>query len=485
MSVEPTPGVPFGTGDGAALLDDLHAIFKRYVVFPDDHAPIAVVLWTAATHALPAFQHAPRLVVNSPQKRCGKSRLLDIISGTCYNPLVSVNATVAAIFRSIGDIHPPTLIIDEADTLFGTKRAAEQNEDLRALLNAGHQRGRPALRCVGPQQTPTEFSTFAMAALAGIGAMPDTITDRAANITMRRRNSGEKVSQFRSRRDGPVLDQLRVRLAEWGVQHIKALESAEPDMPVEDRAADTWEPLIAIADAAGGHWPELARAACLALVEGADDADEEASLSTKLLSDIKTVFTDKGVSFLASGDLVAALRNIEESPWNDFEFNPRKLAHRLKGFGITPGHNTSKSARGYSLESLSDVFERYTRPNTSDPSETHSEQGEQRDGKKPPDGSIRPDDFIRPSETAGQTLFGTSRTVPDVPTAENAPGGLTATTPGQTDRVQAALDKARATSTRHCTCGEELSPTNTTGVCAECRLVGVSTAMARLNGEAS
>ena len=88
---------------------------------------------------------------------------------------------------------------------FATKRAAEQNEDLRALLNAGFQQDRPALRCVGPQQIPTPFPTFAMAVLAGIGKMPDTISDRGPNIGLRRRASGEKVSQFRSpsRRQDP------------------------------------------------------------------------------------------------------------------------------------------------------------------------------------------------------------------------------------------------------------------------------------------
>ena len=172
-----------------------------------------MTLWIAATHALPAFECAPRLVITSPEKRCGKTRLLDIITGTCHKPLATVNATVAAIFRSIGGAHPPTLVIDEADTLFGSKKNAENNEDFRALLNAGHQRGRPALRCVGPLQVPTEFSTFAMCAIAGIGTMPDTITDRAVNISMRRRASGETVAQFRSRRDGPILTALGDRLA--------------------------------------------------------------------------------------------------------------------------------------------------------------------------------------------------------------------------------------------------------------------------------
>lgn len=60
------------------------------------------------------------------------------------------------------------MLIEEADSIFGTKKAAEQHEDLRALVNVGHQRNRPALRCVDPQQTPTEFETLAMVVLAGI-----------------------------------------------------------------------------------------------------------------------------------------------------------------------------------------------------------------------------------------------------------------------------------------------------------------------------
>lgn len=244
--IEPT------TDNGISVLDDLLATFRRYVALPDHHSAVAVTLWTATTHALPAFEFAPRLVVKSPQKRCGKTRLLDIVGGTSHSPLTTVDATVAAIFRSLGGDHPRTLIIDEGDAIFGNKKIAEQNEDLRKLLNAGHQRGRPALRCVGPSQIPTEFDTFAMAVLAGIGDMPDTITDRAVNIAMRRRAHGEKVAQFRSRRDGPKLETLRKRLAAWAVTVVEELKDAAPEMPVEDRAADTWEPLIAVADAAGG-----------------------------------------------------------------------------------------------------------------------------------------------------------------------------------------------------------------------------------------
>lgn len=411
--VEPMPD------DGAQVLDDLLSTLKRYTAFPDEYSAAAVALWIATTHALPAFDCAPRLAVTSPEKRCGKTRLLDIIDGACHKPLATADATVAAVFRSLGGEHPPTLVIDEADALWGTKKLAEQNEDLRKLLNAGHQRGRPALRCVGPSQIPTPFEVFAMAALAGIGSLPDTVTDRAVCVTMRRRSRDETVRQFRSRRDGPILQTLRDRLAGWAAEHIDELAQAEPDMPVEDRAADTWEPLIAVADAAGDHWPTTAREACKALVDGANDADEEQSLAVKLLVDIRQVFVDKNVSFLPTGELIAALRLLEESPWDDFDLNPRKLARRLRPFTVKPGRAERNTVRGYTLESFFDAFSRYLRPHPSNPSTTGVDQEQREDASKAVDGSIRPHENKRPHEIAGQGPLWTGWTDEDAPAAEN------------------------------------------------------------------
>ena len=79
--------------EGAAILRQLHNVLTRYVILPSDQAAVAVALWIAATHAQAAWQHAPRLVIRAPVKRCGKSRLLDIVEGTCHAPLITVNAS--------------------------------------------------------------------------------------------------------------------------------------------------------------------------------------------------------------------------------------------------------------------------------------------------------------------------------------------------------------------------------------------------------
>lgn len=344
--------------DGAALLDALRAALTRYVILPSTHAADAVALWIAATHAQPAWPHAPRLVIRAPEKRCGKSRLLDVVEATCHNPFITVNSSPAAVYRSITD-DPPTLLVDEADTIFGAK--AEGNEDLRGLLNAGHQRNRPAKRYDANTGRVESIPTFAMAALAGIGAMPDTIEDRAVVIRMRRRGPGETVAPFRHRRDRPALRQLATDLAAWLRADLATLEAAEPPMPVEDRAADTWEPLVAVADHAGAHWPDRARAAVLALTADADD-NTEMSTRLRLLTDCRAAFgTDTA---LPTAVLLDRLKADPEAPWNDYGPNgltAMKLGTLLREYEIrsdTIRFQTGQ-AKGYRRADFADAWARY------------------------------------------------------------------------------------------------------------------------------
>jgi hypothetical protein len=345
--------------NAAELLDKLRAVVGEYVVMPSDASADAVALWIAATHAIDCWDHATRLVIKSPEKRCGKSRLLDIIEATVFNPLITANASPAAIFRSIDGKRPPTLIFDEMDAIFGTKIQAERNEDFRALINAGFGRSRPSLRADGPNHNVKEFPTFAMAALAGIGPLPDTIEDRAVIVNLRRRAAGETVRPYREKHK-PRLQAIGAEVAKWIDSIRDELRAAEPEMhPLEDRAADLWEPLVAVADAAGGRWPQAARIAAQILAAESSEADADAALGTRLLSDIKDLFASEDVSFMASAFLVYRLRHLDDAPWCDLDLSTRRLASRLKGYGIKPGHNTDGKQRGYQLATFADAFLRY------------------------------------------------------------------------------------------------------------------------------
>ncbi|MGN5380154.1 DUF3631 domain-containing protein [Streptomyces lasalocidi] len=369
-----TPDGGSGTGDragaggeapneGAALLDELRAAVGRYVVLPSEEALTAVTLWVAASHIQPALQHAPRLAVVGPTKGCGKSRVLDVLHETVHQPMMTVNTSPAVVFRVIGK-NPPTLLVDEADTIFGPK--AGDKEDLRGLLNAGHQRNRPAWRISGPEHKPTAFPTFAMAALADIGDLPDTIMDRAVVIRMQKRKPGERITPFRLRYSVPELNGVRDRLAAWLTPLRGAAAAYVPKMPVEDRAADTWEPLVIVADLAGGHWPAQARAACLAMTRNEVVQDEQTTLKTRLLRDIRRVFEQEGnKEALRSQDLLAALTQDAEAPWAEYGIkglNAYHLANLLRGFGINPANHrfeNGRQAKAYARNQFLDAWARY------------------------------------------------------------------------------------------------------------------------------
>ena len=346
--------------DGADVLAELHEALTRYVVLPSPEAADAIVLWIAATHAAPAWNCAPRLDVTSPVKRCGKSRLLDIIEATSHDPLLTVNISPAALVRSISD-DPPTLLLDEADTVFGPK-AGDSHEDLRGIINAGHSRNRPYIRWDMMARKPENCPTFAMAALAGIGSLPDTITDRAVVVKMRRRAPGEVVDRYRDRRDGAPLKALGLRVGAWVRFHMDLLREAEPDMPVEDRAADTWEPLIAVADLAGGDWPARARKAAIALT--AED-DTDTTLGARLLADLRDVFSDADAMH---GDaILSALHKVSEAPWGDYygrPLNPRDMAKLLKPYGVSSVDVKidGVNRKGYRRDHLHDSWTRYLPP---------------------------------------------------------------------------------------------------------------------------
>jgi hypothetical protein len=352
-----------GAADGAELLGQLAVALTQYVVLPSAEAADAVVCWIVASHGQTAWEHATRLVIKSPEKRCGKSRLMDVIEATCGQPMITVNISPAALVRSIGD-DPPTLLLDEADTVFGKKGgAADQHEDLRGILNAGHQRNRPYVRWDVATRSRENCPTFAMAALAAIGDMPDTIEDRAVIIHMRRRAPGETARPFRQRRDRPGLRELGERLEAWVNEHLDQLREAEPVMPLEDREADTWEPLIAVGDLAGGDWPARIRKAAEVLTAA---GDSQASLGVRLLTDLREVLADDPQ--LASAQIIARLCAMPEAPWATLTkgapLDQRKLASLLRPYDVRPHvvRIGADTPRGYEAADLHDAWARYVPP---------------------------------------------------------------------------------------------------------------------------
>ena len=158
------------------------------------------------------------------------------------------------------------------------------------MLNTGHRRGGVASLCVkaGGDFDLKDFNTFCPKAIAGIGKLPDTIADRAITISLKRRAPTEPIERFRRSIADAEAKPLRAKLAAWATAKSGALREAQPTIPdgLDDRALDGWEPLLAIADAAGGTGPN-GHAGTLTLSVG--DGRQDESDGVRLLSDCRII----------------------------------------------------------------------------------------------------------------------------------------------------------------------------------------------------
>ena len=348
--------------DGAQLLWDVHDYLGRFVAYPSTHARAAHTLWIAHAHLMDVWDTTPRLAFLSPEPGSGKSRALEVTELLVPNPVIAVNATPAYLFRKIGqEDGRPTVLFDDIDTVFGPK--ARENEETRGLLNAGYRKASVAGRCVirGKEVMTEELPAYCAVAMAGLGSLPDTILTRSIIIRMRRRSPDEKVEPYRQRTNGPEAEPIRERLAHWASSIAETLTFPELPEGIEDRDADVWEALIALADAAGGEWPAFARVAAVALVAENREGGG-VSLGIRLLHDLRKVFAD--AEALSTEAILSALHDIDDAPWHDLKGKPldsRGLSYRLKQYDIKPrtvrvGITTPK---GYRVEDFHDAWSRY------------------------------------------------------------------------------------------------------------------------------
>ncbi|MCG7241451.1 MULTISPECIES: DUF3631 domain-containing protein [Corynebacterium] len=372
-------------------LDKLTKWIEQYIVFPSPHCAPTIALWIAHTWRSTDFYTTPRLVFTSPVPGSGKTRGLELLALTCFNAKMTISSSTAAMFRRIGSAHkndrlPPTILFDETDAIFGSSRPSETTEQLRGLMNSGYKRGATVDRCEGDASNMKviEWPVYSPLALAGLaGKLPDTITTRAIMIDMKKRARGEKVKPFRERAAQQEVQDIVDALKQWAGDETYSLSNVFPKMPdgVDDRPAEVWEPLLSVAEQAGGEWPRIAQEACKSFVFS--KSKKTPPLSIELLEDIRTVMNQKAKSGSSSGDniktsdLLFALNGLEESPWSSFNggngLTPRMLSQLLSGYNVSPiqfrdPEIKGKVCRGYSVSptstqaGLKDAWDRYLHP---------------------------------------------------------------------------------------------------------------------------
>ncbi|HEV2771638.1 MAG TPA: DUF3631 domain-containing protein [Thermoleophilaceae bacterium] len=351
--------------DGAALLDDLAAFVRRFVVVTDAQA-VVVALWIAHAHAFEASRVTPYLAITSAEPGSGKTLLLEVLAQLVPRPWLTGRTTAAVLPRKIERVRP-TLLLDESDAAFrGDKDYAEA---LRGVLNSGYKRSGATTVCVGQGANIDfrDFSTYCPKAIAGIGTLPDTVRDRALPIRLERIAPDEEVEEFDEELAEPAAADLRDRLERFAASAGGQLRGTRPDVVagLGARTKEVIRPLLAIADVAAGSWPEQARRAVIELHGG--EPVEDGSQGIRLLADIRAVFDERGADRIRSTDLLTDLAGIDEAPWAEWGKAGRPLTTTRLANLLWPYRIRSRTVRladgntpkGYKREQFEDAWRRY------------------------------------------------------------------------------------------------------------------------------
>jgi hypothetical protein len=351
--------------DGATLAQDLADTVRRFVVLSKE-AIHAIVLWILFTYLIDIFDFAPRLAISSPEFRCGKTTLVDLLANLTCRSLSCSNISPAAVYWTI-DAVKPTLLLDEMDAAFSLGPATEE---LRGVLNSGHARsGAYIVRLLPVGQgvfEPRRFSTFTPIVHALIGKLPSTLADRAIPIAMQRKLPQEKVEPLVGKNkkvNQLAFEALRRRIARWTTDHRDAIAQIVPTIPesLNDREKNNWGVLLAIAEEIGQGWEILARDAARLLSETDND---NAGLGVQLLHDLKTILED--AKEMWSEQICRKLHQMEGRPWSQFgrtkkPISKYQLAHLLKPFKVYPVQIYIRGCNknGYRLTDLAEAVSRY------------------------------------------------------------------------------------------------------------------------------
>jgi hypothetical protein len=368
--------------DGRMLLDGLSSVCRAHVVMPK-FTPETCALFTVHTYAYHLRDVTAYLGIESPLKRCGKSTLLAVLSALVNRAVVSSNISPSAFFRVIEEARP-TLLIDEADTLL------KGNDELRGILNSGYTKSTAFVVRVANQAGQNDeqdsgrlvegkcdcarggsssssaaglavYSCWCPKVMATIGHLPETLADRCIIIRMQRKTSQEQCERLRNLKG--IAHELKRQCVRFVLENAERIAGAGPAIPRElnDRAADVWEPLFAIADIAGDYWPEQARQAAVALAE---NSTENNPIGTLFL-DISLWFTQEKRDRAFTRELVEWLNGFQNHLWAERNrgrpINEVWLAQQLRPYRIRPrivriGETVS---RGYYLNDFMDSFRRY------------------------------------------------------------------------------------------------------------------------------
>jgi Protein of unknown function (DUF3631) len=363
-------------------LDHIEQWLRRYLHYSNKHCATAHVLWCAHARLMEHWDISPRLGFFSALPGSGKTNALMLTSYLCAPDGragdVSVSISPAAFIRKAEeqegrqpDLHPQ--FMDEIDGLYSAASVDANAALTTQILNGGYKRGAKYERMVGANNDQVKvWGSYGAVAMAGLGKarLPDSLTDRLIRVPMEPLKPGESVCRFRQRlleSGHRMYRDTLMEFCQWadGIIDLDAVPIPEA---LNGRDIDNWEPLLAVAEAAGENWPQRARASAVwfCAMKAMNKRD---SLALRLLKEVVEYLRQETKA--GTHQIWEHLYNKSGAPWRDLKFfNESWIRDTLYQFPGAPrqGDIRSGSARvqGFHIDWFADLIERYIGPDTPD-----------------------------------------------------------------------------------------------------------------------
>jgi hypothetical protein len=350
-------------------LDRVDKFIRRFLVMPSESDYTVLALWIGHTYFTHKIKTTPRLALISPEYGCGKSRTLEVLESLCFKGEKLDHHTRSYLMRTVDSIRtelgrPPTLLIDEIDTVFRAK--SEEGEATRAFANTGYRAtGFYGITEGDRKKTPTKFKTFAPMALAGKGeVLPESVMTRAIIIRLQKRMGNEYIEDFLTDLVSLEACELNEELTNWSDYCADEIAFLNPELPVRDRDREVWLPLFKVAHLAGSEWIKRAEIALANIQE--DKTDNTLPRERQLLGDVWKVFQGQEKDKIKSSALILALLEMQDSEWDTYNFgkpiNERALAKKLRTYQIKSSQirfENGQGAKGYYRSEIQNAVRRY------------------------------------------------------------------------------------------------------------------------------
>ena len=386
---------------GCQVIRETARFLGSYIVLPEPSL-LVIATWVGAAYLMDVWDRFPHLAIGSPEKRCGKTTLLDLLYLIVPDPLYTVNISPAALYRVI-EQRKPTLLMDESQSI--SRRGSEASEVIREILNAGIGKNSKAIRCAGERMDEIkEFSIYSPKVFAMIGEPDAVLADRCLSVQLQRKQR-EQVKRYRCREvesDGKTLHDKLEKWAGENREKVKeAYDTLEPFDIDNDRMADLLTPLQAILTVTGDKEGIRTIQEYANSLDERDRQEESQSTGIDLLLACKDIFLngvfpgyDSGGRWvnrhgpwhwLSTNSIINKLAERQGEPWAKYgkarePITSKALAALLRPFGVASAHCKDKTKRGYFQRPFLLACERYIpqeppSADTSDPSHPSENEG--------------------------------------------------------------------------------------------------------------